>query len=385
LIVGIGSLLVFGSGAVEAIGWLAGATPDEHHTVRVWMAIGFLITGVLVLSIFLWRLRPLAGVSKEEASKSLRAAVRSATNWPLTLLGWTPILVLVVLALWPAKGANPYDVGVFGLQLPDLTWIDSSAWITVAVLAPIFVALIFRSGRTAAGAVALVAVGVGWAVVDGQRPTVVPLAVWTTLLGPFVVVGYLMFRGRNDEAVRRGVGIIWDLALFWPRWFHPWAPPPYTEVAVPELLGTLADADPWVPKSEGFESGTKLIVSAHSQGAVIAFAAIRAVADPGGPRGPTRQPDWTRIGLLTYGNLIAAHYRELFPSFFTPEDVASVDDRLAGRWINLYRCTDPLGQPIPDLRGPAGMPPGEKCVDAPVEGKDRRVVDPGVPDAPLGH
>jgi len=157
-------------------------------------------------------------------------------------------------------------------------------------------------------------------------------AVVATLVAPMTAVIAYMWRGSKDQSTRRLVGVIWDLVNFWPRQFHPWAPPPYTDTTIPELADRVAKL--------ARESGANtIIVSAHSQGAIIAVPALSRLSATGGT-GPSR------IALLTYGQLLDSHYRWLFPWVFNPELFAEVDASLDHRWINLYRVTDPLGQPV---------------------------------------
>ena len=47
----------------------------------------------------------------------------------------------------------------------------------------------------------------------------------------------------NNATWRRRVGIVWDIATFWPRHAHPLAPPCYAERAVPELGSRIARTD----------------------------------------------------------------------------------------------------------------------------------------------
>lgn len=159
-------------------------------------------------------------------------------------------------------------------------------------------------------------------------------AVVAALVTPMAAVIAYMWRGSKDQSTRRIVGVVWDLVNFWPRQFHPWAPPPYTDTTIPELaerVRTLADTS----------GATSVIVSAHSQGAIIAVPALSQLSSQGHPASGA-----ARISLLTYGQLLDSHYRWLFPWVFNPDVFSSVDEYLEHRWINLYRITDPLGQPV---------------------------------------
>ena len=46
-------------------------------------------------------------------------------------------------------------------------------------------------------------------------------------------------KGWRGLDSRRHIGVVWDVGTFWPRAYHPLAPPSYTERAVPELQRRL--------------------------------------------------------------------------------------------------------------------------------------------------
>jgi hypothetical protein len=159
-----------------------------------------------------------------------------------------------------------------------------------------------------------------------------------------VVLGIQTYRNAR---VRRTVGIVWDLATFWPRAAHPLAPPCYAERVVPELVhrGT------WLATEQ---SG--LVLSGHSQGSILAAATILQMS-------PEAR---VRTGLLTYGSPLRRLYLRAFPNYFNEKVVndlagAVADDRGRERWINLWRHTDPIGGPIGvgdrRLADPAGFNP----------------------------
>ena len=70
--------------------------------------------------------------------------------------------------------------------------------------------------------------------------------------------------GRNayrDAELRRKVGILWDLATFWPHAAHPLAPPCYMERALADLLTRIKDGPA--------QHSRPILLSTHSQGTVI--------------------------------------------------------------------------------------------------------------------
>ena len=84
-----------------------------------------------------------------------------------------------------------------------------------------------------------------------------------TMVG-LVAVALAAFR---VPATRRSVGILWDVASFWPRSTHPLAAPCYAERAVPDLVTRVT----WL---RGQPEPPRVVLSAHSQGTVISAAVV---------------------------------------------------------------------------------------------------------------
>lgn len=174
------------------------------------------------------------------------------------------------------------------------------------------------------------------------------------LVGTAVILPFLWWEGRRS-ATRRRVGMLWDVLTFWPRRIHPWGIRPYAERAVPELQHRLC---------RHLQRGRHVILSAHSQGTVIALAALAQfmAIDPHVLR---------RIALVTYGSPIAELYSRFFPAYFPVTLLRDVhahlfDDGHAPQagWRNFYRETDYVGRA---LFG------GEPSIDADVMLKDPAV------------
>ena len=115
--------------------------------------------------------------------------------------------------------------------------------------------------------------------------------------------------------------MLWDVGTFWPRAYHPLAPPLYAERAVPELQRRL-----WYLHDHHGAA----VVAAHSQGSVIAVAALLQERSGAGN---------DDIGLVTFGCPLTKLYGWAFPSYFGL-------DRLCPRvwrWHNFYYQTDYIG------------------------------------------
>ncbi|MER5557474.1 hypothetical protein ABT071_02480 [Streptomyces sp. NPDC002506] len=144
--------------------------------------------------------------------------------------------------------------------------------------------------------------------------------------------GFLLFvtwgrRAYKDAAARRTVGILWDVGTFWPRAAHPFAPPCYAERAVPDLAWRM---NTWTGRTGG-----RLVISGHSQGSVLATAAVWQL-----PAGTRR-----RVALLTYGCPVERLYGRWFPAYFGPAQLAALHQEVQC-WRNLWRATDPIGGPV---------------------------------------
>ncbi|MCJ1676850.1 hypothetical protein MTF65_05705 [Streptomyces sp. APSN-46.1] len=149
-------------------------------------------------------------------------------------------------------------------------------------------------------------------------------------------------RAYRDPAARRTIGILWDVGTFWPRAAHPFAPPCYAERAVPDLTWRMTG---WIGSTGG-----RLVISGHSQGSVLAAAAVWQLP----PR--VRR----RVALLTYGSPLGRLYGRWFPAYFGPGPLTALH-REVDCWRNLWRSTDPIGGPVlvggPEVdRGPLADP-----------------------------
>ncbi|GGU30908.1 hypothetical protein [Lentzea flava] len=185
--------------------------------------------------------------------------------------------------------------------------------------------------------------GVTWVVGKGD---------WVTGLAGVAVIG--SFVGAGMLTNRRPLGLLWDLMCFLPRTAHPFAPPCYAERAVPEIADRTREFLDSSPEH-------RVVLSAHSLGAVLAVAALYAL-----PEGYLR-----RVQLLTYGVQLRPYFGRIFPELLGPAVLGTPEVRAAAMfscdpwrrkpgttpdrglsvllgpsWINLWRRTDYLGFPV---------------------------------------
>ena len=178
-------------------------------------------------------------------------------------------------------------------------------------------------------------------------------------------LGFLYSRWRDPA--QRSMTIFWDVAAFWPRSYHPFSPPCYSEQAVPDLQARM-----WLLG----DIGRKLILVAHGQGTMWAVAAL---VQPGTRPGGQRQT------LVTFGSTVGTLYAWGFPAYIdgallgplVPGGAARVD-----YWHNLYYPTDPIAGPAAgNLLGAYGSP-----VDLTLPDPDRCwYIYRDYPPMPRGH
>jgi hypothetical protein len=170
-------------------------------------------------------------------------------------------------------------------------------------------------------------------------------------IGFLVMTGLpvLVFRqilgSRKPTTRARSFAVVWDLLMFWPRRFHPLAVPSYGQIAVPLLVDEI---------KKSTENGNFLLLSAHSQGSVLAVAALHQMSE-----------ERDQVHLVTYGSPIGGLYKDAFPGQYPtligglskdafPGQYPTLIDGLVpatneplGSWTNFRReATDPIGAQI---------------------------------------
>jgi hypothetical protein len=200
---------------------------------------------------------------------------------------------------------------------------------------------------------------------------------WTVRLGELVAIagtGSLLFfliRNARKPNERRIVGILWDVLTFWPRRFHPFGVRPYSERAVPELQTRIARLVR--------HDGRRVMLSTHSQGTVIGYAALVQLPDE----------VLNGVAFVTYGSPLRQLYEMAFPAFFSRAAYDELRSRLfddggapSPSWRSFYRLTDYVGKTVfedPALEAPVPDPAVQPVVgETPLD----RPFLPAYPDMP---
>jgi hypothetical protein len=163
-----------------------------------------------------------------------------------------------------------------------------------------------------------------WSARDHVDAWLVGIGATVAALLPLAVVA-VMWAGWRDLGRRRAICVLWDIGTFWPRSFHPLAPPCYGERAVPDLQRRMW----WL-----HDNGGRVLVNAHSQGTVLAAAALLQ---------RERRPAGATSALITFGSPLRKLYQWGFPAYFTTTALRDLDHL---PWANVYYATDPIGGPI---------------------------------------
>ncbi|MFJ9701462.1 hypothetical protein [Streptomyces fradiae] len=295
----------------------------------------------------------------------------------LLVLLLVPTVFLVVRTAFAARRLGPVVEAEYAGETPDrirtrrIARVRAAAGLTDA--APVLVGLLAAATLLlgAGGVVGTWGSGtVPARAFDGAPGYVDGLAEACQALGSWLVgLGFLLFvtwgrRAYRDASARRTIGILWDVGTFWPRAAHPFAPPCYAERAVPDLAWRMAS---WTGRTGG-----RLVISGHSQGSVLAAAAVWQLPHT------TRR----RVALLTYGSPLERLYGRWFPAYFGREPLSGLDRELHC-WRNLWRRTDPIGGPV-RLPAEGGRPEVDHppLRDPVVYG---RTPDHPLPEPVLGH
>ncbi len=177
---------------------------------------------------------------------------------------------------------------------------------------------------------------------------VTAVGAWVVLTLGSRIVLYLR-KGNKNLALRRNVGMLWDVFSFFPRRFHPLAVRPYSERAVPELQARI---------EHHIAEGDYVIFSTHSQGTVLGYAALWQL----------RPQDRRKVAFMTYGSPLSQLHARYFPRLFSSSDYKELKDSLyegsvsgieATDWCNFYRLSDYIGKEVRFEARAKGAPPLE--------------------------
>lgn len=139
----------------------------------------------------------------------------------------------------------------------------------------------------------------------------------------------VVYLAATERKTARYLGVLCDLALFWPREAHPVVPPCYALKVVPELAARAAE--------HLAEPNTRVVIVGHSQGSLLAAVATARLLES------LPEADRERVGLVTAGSQLQWAYPRAFPGVVPHESLLKLAGTLGGRWRSLCRGTDPIG------------------------------------------
>jgi hypothetical protein len=133
---------------------------------------------------------------------------------------------------------------------------------------------------------------------------------------------------RAPESARQ-LGVLADLACFWPREAHPIVPPCYAMKVAPELAARTV--------THLREPGTRVVLIGESHGSLLVTVAAARLLNS------LNEPERRRIGVMTVGSQLQWAYTRAFPAVLPLTALGTLAGELGTRWRSLCRGTDPLG------------------------------------------
>lgn len=165
--------------------------------------------------------------------------------------------------------------------------------------------------------------------------------------------------GIGSGEKRRQTGILWDVASFWPRFFHPLGPPAYGPNAVTQLRqevqiwrekSGLGDQDGTPDQEQAGRNAERLRLAAHSQGSLITVVSLSTMS---------RAEMQSLREIVTYGSPLGFIYGRLFEGTDLDGLIARVRSGEVP-WRNLWRNTDYLGgRPVGVAHGISNLEAGD--------------------------
>ena len=321
-----GGALGVGAGFIAEDLLSAGGTlVDQGGAWVAPVALIFVLTIATAALIMTFRAPPL--VSTESPANSLLTRVTRQSRGILALAALFGLVSGVVAfiqgCLLPGTTCRPAELA----ELAGVDAVVAGFLVGIPIVLAVRLAAINRKGALgailAASAMAyVVAVEPTWGdFTPSSYLKALPLARTLIFVAPVVAIARSALGAYRQGASSRKVGVLWDVASFWPRWYHPLAPPAYG----PKVVATL---------QEHIENGAIDILAGHSQGSVIAAVATYQACSDGAAR---------PIGLITYGSPLEMLYATLFPDAGVGSILADLPSRMEHGWVNLWRDDDPVG------------------------------------------
>ncbi|MGQ0842489.1 hypothetical protein [Actinokineospora sp.] len=138
-----------------------------------------------------------------------------------------------------------------------------------------------------------------------------------------------VYTAAQEPSAGRRLGIVADLACFWPREAHPTVPPCYALKVAPELAARAVE--------HLREPSTRVVLTGHSQGSLLVAVAAGRLLDS------LNEPERHRIGIVMTGSQLQWAYARAFPGVVPHGSLGGLAGMLGTRWRSLCRGTDPVG------------------------------------------
>jgi Lipase (class 3) len=274
------------------------------------------------------------GITVQQAIRNVPLELPEGYRYVTTLWGAAAVLAVVVgligaIAVVVPRHAAAIELGLLHTEKPEEAKRATKAWRRAQLERN-------HLHRLILGAAAVLSVGAVVSVAMQVRN--VPLPVWAQPLPVIGVTGLgvlavgllrMVYLASKRPDTARHLGVLSDLACFWPREAHPIVPPCYALKVVPEVVARVAE--------HLREPGTRVVLTGHSQGSLLAAVAAARLLDS------LPEADRERIGLVTVGSPLQWAYPRAFPSVVSHSSLTELSGKLDGRWRALCRGTDPLG------------------------------------------
>jgi hypothetical protein len=157
-----------------------------------------------------------------------------------------------------------------------------------------------------------------------------------------IVIGllYAIYNAyRKPDSAGRSLGVLWDLASFWPTESHPLVPPCYARKAIDDITTRVRCYRACYPRA-------RIVLCGHSQGSLLMYATVLRLAILDLANHGAESPILAKVGLVTHGSQLQWAYGRAFPDMLSYFSHRTAMAALGGRWHNLVRFTDPLGGPV---------------------------------------